>query len=1403
MTSGPEDFGLEVSARITVDATGLREEARAKVAAEVRRVRATIKTDLDTRGLAAKARAAAAEAAAAAKVRIQTTVDTRGLNVVTGLLAKLRRGTDQVRMSQEDATRTEKKLTAERVKAARGLDQLERRLRRVAQAEREAAAAATTAFTRTARVQAGGGSDEEIGSAKARADQAVTKLTGVRDTHAEVKVDVDAAKARLELAELARKRHAEVEVDADPGPVSRFLSGFQNGLRKLGTGLGKVAQVGGTVLSAMQLPAMIGLIGAAVTAVIALGGGLIAVVAAASQAVGVIGALPGLFSTLLQGIGTLFAGLSGIGGAVKALGAAQKTAGVSAVNTAKQQQAAAQRVADATENLGLTQQAAARRVADAELAVTDAQEGARDAQLALNQARKDAAIRLRDLRLQLSGAALDEEQAQLQVEEAAARLRDVQASALTSPFQRREADLAYRDAVQRLAEVKQANQDLRKAATAQQRAGVEGDSEVVSAKKGVRQATRRVSEAEQALADARRDGAREVRNAQRELVKAEQELADQGAKTTATQSALADAMDKLSPAGRRFAQFIAGTVIPQLRTLRTAAAEALLPPLQDAISKSLTLLPTLREGLAQTGAVIGGVAQRFGAFFATPAFRGDLATIMAGNARATGQFGNASLSLTRAFTDITVAAQPLIRRFSDWIAKLADGWQKSIALKRATGDLATFFQNAGNRAAELGRIVHGFGSGILGIFRGAIPLGNTLLGKLDLIGKTFGSWANSKQGQQDIQKFFAGLAPVLTIVGKFAHALLSAVNAVLPAFERFVGALGQGLIDLLPAIVPLFNALADALTSLLPAASIIAQVLARVLTVALKALQPILPVLADALVTIATALGDALVSALQAVAPILPELVKAIVDLALKTLPLLPVMVDLIALVVQLARPLLPLIDLSAKFALLLNRLLAPALSGILRALTGLVSGTINLVKDIGRAFGRVAGAITAPFVGVLGYFSKMWGTIKNVFVTGINGAISVVNALLKGANWVLSHLHIPVQISLIPLVGQPQTPKGPGNSGGAVGGGSSGRETATFSTGGVLPGYAPGQDTVDAKLSPGEGVLVPEAVRAVGPAWVYAINRRYSRGRGPGPSRAGGYAGGGVVGGVTGAVTTALGKIKDLGAYLLKEGAKGLINGITPIAAAAMRQIPGLPGQLGGGLVHTLGDGLISYLDGPTINIISRVAEIAATAGSQAAAPVGDAVGRWAPLVGQVLKELKQPLSLIPQVLQVIKFESGGNPKAINLTDVNAQRGDPSRGLMQTIGATFNRWAGKYLPRGIYDPLANIYAALRYGIGRYGAILNIPGIQSLLHGGPYLPYDNGGMLPTGLSTVYNGTGQPEPVFTQPQWETLHAAFSSATRDTATGRGGGGNTITVIAAPGEDPAHTARLVDRELAWSGA
>lgn len=59
--------------------------------------------------------------------------------------------------------------------------------------------------------------------------------------------------------------------------------------------------------------------------------------------------------------------------------------------------------------------------------------------------------------------------------------------------------------------------------------------------------------------------------------------------------------------------------------------------------------------------------------------------------------------------------------------------------------------------------------------------------------------------------------------------------------------------------------------------------------------------------------------------------------------------------------------------------------------------------------------------------------------------------------------------------------------------------------------------------------------------------------------------------------------------------------------------------------------------------------------------------------------------------------------------------------------------------------------------------------LTDLLKANPGGTFDSGGMLPPGYSTVYNGTGSPEPVLTGQQWQTI-------ARIAEGGQGGAGNT---------------------------
>jgi len=227
-----------------------------------------------------------------------------------------------------------------------------------------------------------------------------------------------------------------------------------------------------------------------------------------------------------------------------------------------------------------------------------------------------------------------------------------------------------------------------------------------------------------------------------------------------------------------------------------------------------------------------------------------------------------------------------------------------------------------------------------------------------------------------------------------------------------------------------------------------------------------------------------------------------------------------------------------------------------------------------------------------------------------------------------------------------------------------------------------------------------------------------------------------------------------------------GLIGDIGDFFNSAGSWLAGIGSSIAGFFSDPIGT-VKKMFQGP----VDRVKEIANTSWGQALAQVpkkvfdgavqkaedfaksllglgggGGNVDQYAPLVLQVLAMLHQPASLLPNVLRRMNQESGGNPNAINMTDVNAKAGHPSIGLMQVIGPTFDAYAGPFKSLGVYNPLANIYAGLNYAIHAYGSLqtaMDKPG-----------GYKNGGWLMPG-KLGYNETSQPEAVFTQEQLAAL------------------------------------------------
>jgi len=115
---------------------------------------------------------------------------------------------------------------------------------------------------------------------------------------------------------------------------------------------------------------------------------------------------------------------------------------------------------------------------------------------------------------------------------------------------------------------------------------------------------------------------------------------------------------------------------------------------------------------------------------------------------------------------------------------------------------------------------------------------------------------------------------------------------------------------------------------------------------------------------------------------------------------------------------------------------------------------------------------------------------------------------------------------------------------------------------------------------------------------------------------------------------------------------------------------------------------------------------------------------GRKRELIEEALTKAGVPASLanISAVNLIVQRESSWNPNIVNTWDSNARKGTPSKGLMQTIGPTFNSYS---IPghKNIFNPIDNMIAGIRYSVSRYGSLQNVPGVRAVARGGAYRGY--------------------------------------------------------------------------------
>lgn len=458
-----------------------------------------------------------------------------------------------------------------------------------------------------------------------------------------------------------------------------------------------------------------------------------------------------------------------------------------------------------------------------------------------------------------------------------------------------------------------------------------------------------------------------------------------------------------------------------------------------------------------------------------------------------------------------------------------------------------------------------------------------------------------------------------------------------------------------------------------------------------------------------------------------------------------------------------------AVFSWLWTNAVQPALSAIGIAFSWLHTNVIvpvgaaisGAVAAVGDTFSWVWSSIIQPVWNALGTaISWVWetlirpafdaitsavGSIGSAFDTAVNGIElawnRVYDILSTPIKWIIDVVYNQgireVWNKVAGLVGLGALPALTFGGGSAKGG-----RQQHMAHGGVLPGYAPGVDSIPVLASPGEGWLVPEAVRGLGPAFVGWANRHFSGGRSDGGVGTGGPAGfarGGVVqrfadGGVVGNILNWVSGIGEDVIGLWKDPI-GYIKSRSGAAGSWSDLLAETPAKLIGDAASWLWREIKSFFG---------------FSSDQAAAAAGAAGGRpsgWAQMWDIIRAQF--PSATLNSAFRPGDPGYHGKGRAIDI-------GGP-------MGA-INPWIAKVYPDStqlIYTPGVNLLNGAPF---RYDAPTQADHFDHI-----HWAFDQGGYLPTGHSLVYNGTGDPEPVLTTSQFDALTGAAAA---------GGGGFNLT-------------------------
>lgn len=421
-------------------------------------------------------------------------------------------------------------------------------------------------------------------------------------------------------------------------------------------------------------------------------------------------------------------------------------------------------------------------------------------------------------------------------------------------------------------------------------------------------------------------------------------------------------------------------------------------------------------------------------------------------------FANNFNQFAGGFRDVIITTLPLFTRlgveFGNLVGKFG-AWMTEIS---ASGQLLTWLNTAIATLKSLGSILLNIGSIIMSVLLAAQNVGGGGFAGLDALTKSLATFLKSTEGMSALTSFFTSLSAIASaltpVITTLAGALLTTLG---PAITTIATALGPYLLSAVQALIPAFTPLANAFTTLiialgpaLPAIAALAGQLGGILAQGIMILVPVLnsimgpllqlggsllttigtlfislltalaPVITTLITGLAPVLGIIIASwnqLLVAIQPLLPIITSVLISAIQSLLPILiqfglqifsvlvPAFIQLVPYAMQLWVALLPLIPLFAQLLIAIMPLALLIIQLAADILVQLVPAIVPLIISITKIATIVLSILIPAISNWISWIITIVNILAAIFIPMIKMTINVFAAVAAAIAWVIEKL--------------------------------------------------------------------------------------------------------------------------------------------------------------------------------------------------------------------------------------------------------------------------------------------------------------------------------------------------------------------------------------------------------------